>query len=118
MIFGLLIYSAGFFMLLFFSSKIWLFFTMGIISLGEIVYSSTVTASAINIAQKNILENSLVLTNWLTVLTGDAGLFYGGVIFSIIVSSYYRWSMIFFTPAVSSWIYTIVMNLVHEHEKH
>ncbi|MGC8496379.1 MAG: MFS transporter [Thermoplasmata archaeon] len=117
MIFGILIYGAGYFMLSFFSSIIWLFFTMSIISLGEIVYSATVTASAINMAPKKDIGKYTGTYGLFTSIGHAAGPFYGGVIFSITVSSYYRWSIIFVTAAVSSLIYTVVMYMLHEREK-
>lgn len=108
LIFGILIYGAGYFMLSFNSSVFWLFSMMVVITLGEIIYSASATATAVNLAKPEDRGKYSGTFGFFTSVGRSAGPFFGGLIFALPVDYSIKWFLIFLTALLSSSLYFVV----------
>ncbi|MDP8012137.1 MAG: MFS transporter [Thermoplasmata archaeon] len=111
LIFGMIIYGFGYFMLSLNSSIEWLFIVMLVITTGEIIYSSSATATAVNLAKPEDRGKYSGTFGFFTSIGRSAGPFFGGLIFSIPGSYITRWFLIFLTALISSFLYFIVYKI-------
>lgn len=108
LIFGIMIYGAGYFMLSFNSSVFWLFSMMVVITIGEIVYSASATATAVNLAKPEDRGKYSGTFGFFISVGRSAGPFFGGLIFALPADYSIKWFLIFLTSLVSSILYFIV----------
>jgi MFS family permease len=108
LIYGSLIYGLGYFILPFSSSLIILFISMIIITFGEIIYSSSATATAVNFAKDNEKGKYAGSFGFFTNIGRSMGTLYGGLIFSLTADYKIKWFLIFLLSIISSVIYFII----------
>ncbi len=116
LIYGSLIYGFGYMMLPFNSSIIYLFTSMIVITIGEIIYSSSSTATALNFAKENERGKYAGSFGFFTSIGRYMGPFYGGLIFLIPLNYMFRWSLIFILAVISSSLYLYIF-LKNNHNK-
>jgi len=115
LIFGIIIYGLGYFMLSLNSSILWLFSVMIIITIGEIVYSASATATAVNLAKPEDRGKYTGTFGFFTSIGRSAGPFFGGVVFALPVDYVLKWFLIFLTALISSILYFLVYIIKKDH---
>jgi len=113
--FGIIIYGFGYFMLSFNSTVQWLFISMLVITMGEIIYSSTATATAMNMSNEKNRGKYAGTFGFFTSIGRSSGTFYGGLIFSLYLSYFDRWFLIFLTAVIASFLYFSVEKRKYSH---
>lgn len=108
LIYGIGIYGFGYFMLAMFSSVIWMFISMLVITFGEIVYSSSVITVAMNLAPEGERGRYSGTFSLFTSIGRSAGPFYGGLIFSFPLNYDLKWALILITSIFASSLYTTI----------
>ncbi len=108
LIYGIMIYGLGYFMLSIFPYVEWMFFSMVVITMGEIIYSSSATTVAMNLAPEGERGRYSGTFGIFTSIGRSAGPFYGGLIFSTPFSYGIKWFLILLTAIISSLLYFII----------
>ncbi len=111
LIFGIIIYGLGYFLLSLNSSVLWLFTVMLVITTGEIIYSSSATASAINLAKPEDRGKYSGTFGFFTSIGRSAGPFFGGLVFSLQTDYTFKWLLIFISALISSFLYFVVFRM-------
>jgi len=97
------------------SSILWLFSVMIIITIGEIVYSASATATAVNLAKPEDRGKYTGTFGFFTSIGRSAGPFFGGVVFALPVDYVLKWFLIFLTALISSILYLLVYIIKKDH---
>ena len=108
LIYGIIIYGFGYFSTIFSSSIWWMFVSVTIITLGELIFSSTANAVAMNMANEEDIGKYSGTYNFFTFIGRAFGPLYGGLIFSLYLPYDYMWGIIFLTALFASFLFLLI----------
>ncbi len=108
LIYGIFLYGLGYFLVSIIPTVEWMFFSMIIITMGEIIFSSSATTMAMNLASEGKRGRYSGTFGLFTSIGRSAGPFYGGLIFSLPYDYHIRWFIILLTAVSSALLYGII----------
>ncbi|MFP3255073.1 MAG: MFS transporter [Thermoplasmata archaeon] len=108
LIYGIILYGFGYFMVVLLPTIEWMFLSMVVITFGEIIYSSSATTTAMNLAPEGEKGRYSGTFGLFTSVGRAAGPFYGGLIFSISLNYEIKWLIILITAIISSFLYILI----------